>query len=136
MPRRGERKPKAPPEGADDSQVLHAWMQRYLEWLRVQNDSARTVENRQLYLGYCIAWCAERGITRPVEVTRPILERYQRMLFHYHKRSGYPLSSRSQHSRLVLARARWRGSTSTWPTCAPAWLSSPTTARSSSPPTV
>ena len=108
MPRRGERKPKVPPEGADDPQGLHAWMQRYLEWLRVQNYSERTVENRQLYLGYFIAWCAERGIVRPVEVTRPILERYQRMLFHYRKRSGNPLSFRSQHSRLVPVRAYFK----------------------------
>ncbi len=108
MPRRGERKPKAIPEGADDSQGLHAWMQRYLEWLRVQNYSERTVENRYLYLGYFIAWCAERDITRPVEVTRPILERYQRMLFHYRKRNGNPLSFRSQHSRLVPVRAYFK----------------------------
>ena len=108
MPRRGDRKPKAVPEGADDSQGLHAWMQRYLDWLRVQNYSERTVENRQLYLGYFIAWCAERGIARPVEVTRPILERYQRMLFHYRKRSGNPLSFRSQHSRLVPVRAYFK----------------------------
>lgn len=108
MPRRGERKPKATPEGADDSHGLHAWMQRYLEWLRVQNYSERTVENRQLYLGYFIAWCAECGIARPVEVTRPILERYQRMLFHCRKRSGSPLSFRSQHSRLVPVRAYFR----------------------------
>jgi integrase/recombinase XerD len=108
MPRRGERKPKAPPEGAEDSQGLHAWMQRYLEWLRVKNYSERTVENRHLYLGYFIAWCAERGIARPVEVTRPILERYQRMLFHYRKPSGKPLSFRSQHSRLVPVRAYFK----------------------------
>ena len=108
MPRRGERKPRATPEGADDPHGLHAWMQRYLEWLRVQNYSERTVENRELYLGYFLAWCAERGIARPVEVTRPILERYQRMLFHYRKRSGNPLSFRSQHSRLVPVRAYFK----------------------------
>ena len=108
MPRRGERKPKAAPEGADDPHGLHVWMQRYLEWLRVQNYSERTVENRQLYLGYFITWCAERGIARPVEVTRPILERYQRMLFQYRKRSGNPLSFRSQHSRLVPVRAYFK----------------------------
>ena len=108
MPRRGERKPKATPEGASDPQGLHTWMQRYLEWLRVQNYSERTVENRQLYLGYFIGWCAERGIARPVEVTRPILERYQRTLFHYRKPNGNPLSFRSQHSRLVPVRAYFK----------------------------
>jgi len=108
MPRRGERKPKALPEGADDSQGLFAWMTRYLEWLRVQNYSERTVENRQLYLGYFIAWCADRSLTRPVEVTRPILERYQRTLYHYRKPNGQPLSFRSQHTRLVPVRAYFK----------------------------
>ena len=40
-------------------------------------------------------WCAERGLTEPVEVTRPVLERYQRHLFHYRKSDGEPLSFRS-----------------------------------------
>ena len=47
----------------------------------------------------------ERGLTEPVEVTRPVLERYQRHLFHYRKTNGEPLSFASQHARLVaLAR--------------------------------
>jgi len=108
MPRRGERKPKAAPEGAGDPHGLHVWMQRSLEWLRVKNYSERTVENREAYLTAFLAWCQERGITRPADVTRPILERYQRMLFHYRKPSGKPLSFRSQHSRLVPVRAYFK----------------------------
>jgi len=108
MPRRGERKPKARPEGADDVHGLHAWLQRYLEWLRVKNYSERTALNREAYLTAFLAWCHERGITRPADVTRPILERYQRMLFHYRKPSGKPLSFRSQHSRLVPVRAYFK----------------------------
>jgi integrase/recombinase XerD len=42
---------------------------------------------------------------RPSEVTKPIIERYQRFLFHYRKRDGDPLSFRSQHGRLVPIRA-------------------------------
>ncbi|MEW6747668.1 MAG: recombinase XerD, partial [Planctomycetota bacterium] len=61
------------PEGAGDPHGLFAWMQRYLEWLRVKNYSERTVENREAYLLAFLGWCTERGITRPVEVTRPIL---------------------------------------------------------------
>jgi integrase/recombinase XerD len=39
-----------------------------------------------------------------MEITRPILERYQRHLFYYRKKNGEPLSFRSQHSRLVPLR--------------------------------
>ena len=52
--------------------------------------------------------CKERGITEPVEVTRPVLERYQRHLFHYRKKNGEPLSFRSQHARLVPLRVWFR----------------------------
>ena len=49
-----------------------------------------------------------RGIADPVEVTRPILERYQRYLFLYRKKNGEPMSFRSQHSRLVPLRMWFR----------------------------
>jgi integrase/recombinase XerD len=67
--------------------------------------SDRTVGNRRFMLSYLVAWLAERGITRPVEVTRPVLESYQRWLFHYRKANGDPLSFRSQSQRLLAVRA-------------------------------
>ena len=57
---------------------------------------------------YFLAWCAERGLTEPTEITRPVLERYQRHLFHYRKSDGEPLSFRSQHARLVALRSWFR----------------------------
>jgi integrase/recombinase XerD len=67
--------------------------------------SERTVGNRRFMLSYLVAWLAERGITRPAEVTRPVLESYQRWLFHYRKANGDPLSFRSQSQRLLAVRA-------------------------------
>ena len=55
-------------------------MDKFLEWMRMTNYSERTVENRQLYLSYFIIWAEDRGLTRPTEITKPILERYQRYL--------------------------------------------------------
>lgn len=37
------------------------------------------------------AWCEARSIGRPQGVTKPILERYQRHLFHMRKADGKPL---------------------------------------------
>ena len=51
------------------------------------------------------AWLADRGVTQPVEVTRPMLVRYQRHLFHYRKPNGEPLSFRSQNAQLLPVRA-------------------------------
>jgi integrase/recombinase XerD len=80
-------------------------MKRYLEALRIKNYSERTVENRESYLELLIAWCSERGLYRPGEVVKPILEKYQRHLFHMRQRSGKALTFRAQHARLVPVRA-------------------------------
>ena len=58
-----------------------------------------------MYLRYFILWCDERGLTKPQEITKPIIERYQRYLFLYRKKNGEPLSTRSQHVRVVPIRA-------------------------------
>ncbi|MGE3231445.1 MAG: site-specific tyrosine recombinase XerC [Hyphomicrobium sp.] len=91
-----------------DPQGLPAFVARYLEWLRVHNYAEPTVLNRELYLGYFVAWCAERGLTQPREITKPILERYQRALYHLRKANGEPLTFRGQHARLVPIRGFFR----------------------------
>ena len=108
MPRKGARKAKATVGDPSDAEGLYAWMKRYLEALRVKNYSERTVENRESYLSFFIAWCEARSIGRPQEVTKPILERYQRHLFHMRKENGKPLSFRAQHSRLIPIRAYFK----------------------------
>lgn len=77
----------------------------WCEWMGAHGYSPRTIENRQRMLAHLVAWLDERGVTRPVDVTRPMLERYQRWLFHYRKRDGTPLTFRSQSQRLLPVRA-------------------------------
>ena len=91
-----------------DPQGLAAYVARYIEWLKVHNYAAPTVLNRQMYLGYFVGWCAERGLTTPREITKPILERYQRSLYQHRKRNGEPLTFRGQHARLVPIRALFK----------------------------
>jgi integrase/recombinase XerD len=83
-------------------------MREHLRALEVQNYSEFTVRGRAGHIGFFLAWLEERGITEPMEVTRPVLERYQRHLFHYRKTNGEPLSFRSQHARLVPLRMWFR----------------------------
>jgi integrase/recombinase XerD len=97
------RKQKAPP-----AIPLEIMMRDYLQALAIQNYSEQTIDNREFLLRQFIQWCRERGIADPVEVTRPILERYQRYLFLYRKKNGEPMSFRSQHSRLVPLRMWFR----------------------------
>ena len=77
----------------------------FLAWLAERNYSPRTVGNRAELLGQFIDWATERGLTRPQEVTRPILERYQRALYLHRKPDGQPLSVRGQCSHLTALRA-------------------------------
>jgi integrase/recombinase XerD len=88
-----------------DSQGLAAYVLRYLEWLQVHNYAAPTGQNRQSYLGVFVAWCAERGLATPKEITKPILERYQRSLYTHRKANAEPLTFRAQHARLIPVRA-------------------------------
>jgi integrase/recombinase XerD len=80
-------------------------MRQYLEWMAVKNYSDKTAANRHVFITAFIAWAEERGIHRPDEVSRPVLERYQRFLYHYRKANGDPMSFRSQYTRLLALRA-------------------------------
>lgn len=105
MPKKGQRKVKTWPGDMGDAQGFAALAAAYLEALRVLNYSEKTVESRQHHLREFIRWALERSLSRPAEVTKPILERYQRHLYHYRKKNGEPLSFRSQHGCLVPVRA-------------------------------
>ncbi|MBN2381595.1 site-specific tyrosine recombinase XerC [bacterium] len=107
MPKRGQRRKKA--TGALDPAGLTGMAEKFFEWMRITNYSEQTVKNRQNYLGYFITWCEERGLRYPAEITKPIIERYQRYLFHYRKkRDNKALTVRSQHARLVPIRAYFK----------------------------
>jgi integrase/recombinase XerD len=83
---------------------LEWFLREHLESLRVRGYSEFTVRNRQVHIGFFIEWAYEHGLREPIEVTRPVLERYQRYLFFYRKKNGEPLTFRSQHARLVPLR--------------------------------
>lgn len=105
MAKKGQTTPPTVIGPANDPASLYHQMQPFLQWMLEKNYSTNTVANREDYLRYFINWCDERGLTRPTEITRPILERYQRYLFLYRKKDGQPLSNRSQSTRIVPIRA-------------------------------
>jgi integrase/recombinase XerD len=89
---------------AHDPASLYRLMLQYLGWMREKNYSEATVFTRTQYLRYFVLWCDERGLERPTEITRPILERYQRYMFLYRKSNGNPLSAKSQSLRVSALR--------------------------------
>ena len=98
-----KRKPEAAPKTA-----MELLMREHLNALQVRGYSENTVRSRQVYLRFFIEWAYEHGLREPIEVTRPVLERYQRYLFFYRKKNGEPLTFRSQHTRLVPLRVWFR----------------------------
>ena len=87
---------------------MHGLMDEYLAWMQIQNFSADTVETRRVMIGYFLDWCRERGLDTPVEITRPVLERYQRSLYQYRKKNGEPLTFRTQNTRLRALKGWFR----------------------------
>jgi integrase/recombinase XerD len=105
VPKKGVKTERPPIGDINDPDSLYNAMRRFLQWQAEKNYSPKTIENREVYLRYFIQWCDDRGLGQPQEITKPIIERYQRSLFWYRKKDGEPLSTRSQHVRVVPIRA-------------------------------
>lgn len=103
---RPERVAIGDPNNARGFEVLIA---RHLEWRDVHGYSQRARGKHESYLRLLGIWCQERGVSQPVAVTRGMVERYQRYLFHYRRPNGRPLAVRSQLARLtaVLSFFKW-----------------------------
>jgi integrase/recombinase XerD len=90
---------------------LAAWVHEYLRWAEVSRLSATTVGIRERGLARFVTWAHERGLRHPRELTRPILEAYQRYLYLARSQrkgasNGQPLSLRSQEV-LIAALRGW-----------------------------
>jgi len=108
MKRKNKRAPKQPAGDPKDLKGMIALMEQFFEWMRMRNYAEWTVTTRRAQLGRFINWCAARGIAQPTEVTRPIIERFQRFLYHFRRRNGNPLSFQTQNNGIVAVRAWFR----------------------------
>jgi integrase/recombinase XerD len=92
---------------AGDSR-MHALVEHYVAWMAAQNFSPDTLNSSRVCIGYFLDWCRERSIEDVTEITRPVLERYQRSLYYYRKKNGEPLTFRTQATRLRLLKGWFR----------------------------
>jgi integrase/recombinase XerD len=97
MARRGDKKSFV---GESNPDGFAVWTRRLCEHMRVRNYSERTIAGTERALRLFVSWADDRGLERPAEVTKPILEHYQRWLFYYRKSTGKPLTFSSQRERL------------------------------------
>jgi integrase/recombinase XerD len=84
---------------------LRGYQREYEEWSLAAGHSVHTVRTRTMAILRFILWCDERSLSRPQDITRPILERYQRYLYQLRKRNGQPLSVSSQLGLLTPLQA-------------------------------
>ncbi len=93
---------EATPDGFDRSDpfTLASLIDEWFRRLEERAYSPRTVEARKWALRTFLRWAGERDLRRPEQITRPILESYQRWLFHYRKADGKPLGVSTQRDRI------------------------------------
>lgn len=100
---------KHPEVVSRDPHDLAAQLPRFLEWMRDRAYSEETVYEREHRLREFVAWCEERDIRYPSELTTQVLELYQRHLARRPKDDGELLMLQTQHNYLIEVRAfcRW-----------------------------
>ena len=86
--------------------ALTRYQAAFHEWEAVVAYSPRTIEAQRHAIGRFIAWADERGLAKPQDITRPILERYQRHVYHHRKANGQPLTVSAQLG-LILPLQAW-----------------------------
>ena len=96
------------PKTARDGLAAERYIRAYLDHMRALNYADQTVVFKNMALKAFIAWCTERGIARLTEVTRPMLQRYQRHLYHAQSRGGRPMSAGAQFNRLMAVKGFFR----------------------------
>jgi len=80
---------------------FYPYLLKYQEAMQVRGYRATTIRKRDSSLRRFIAWCDERSIAHPNQVTKPILERYQKHLFHYRQENDKALSARTQNQYIT-----------------------------------
>ena len=92
------------PPVAIEHTAFYGYLVAYNDAMAVRGYSGRTLHRRESDIRRFAGWCDERGLTRPQDVTKPILERYQKHLYTYRQASSEPLSAASQNHCLTSIR--------------------------------
>lgn len=87
---------------------MGTFLEEFLGWMRMRNTAAYTQYHRRACVARFIRWASGQGIDDPINVTRPILESYQRYLYCYRQNNGEPLTFSTQYSWLVPVRVWFR----------------------------
>lgn len=84
------------------------YLAKYLDLLRLQKSSRRTVENRALEIRCFIRFLEDRGIADLREVTRKDVDDYQGYLYYWRKPDGTPYTTETQIIKLSAVTCFYR----------------------------
>ncbi len=91
----------AEPVDATDPHSLLAHIGRHLAWLKARGycDDGLWTRRADL-LEFCL-WCVDRGVERPPDLNRTVMDLYQRYLSQRPKKDGSPLTPQTQGKKLT-----------------------------------
>lgn len=106
MPLRAKRKmPRSRTRSESiENHGFYPYYKAYLESLLIKGYTRDTADRREDCLYKFVLWCSHNGIHFPGEVSKPVLDRYQRYLYYYKKRDGEPLAFTSQGNLLSAVK--------------------------------
>jgi len=84
--------------------AFYPYLLKYNSAMQVRGYSPNTLHRRESDIRRFVGWCDDRGIDHPNQVTKPLLESYQRYLFHYRQANEQALSATSQNHYLTSIR--------------------------------
>jgi len=92
-----------------DPHCLIAQIEPHLGWLTARSYAESTVAERRKNLTDFCTWCEERGITRPPDLSRIVIDLYQKHVASFRKKDDTPLSFHTQSLKLlaVAAFCKW-----------------------------
>ncbi len=100
MARKGHRKTTQPLDSVTDRFGWQSLLNAHIAALEVKNFALATIGQRAKYIRWFALWCIERGATKPGDVVKALVERYQRYLYNHRDANGKPMSFPSQHKHL------------------------------------
>ena len=87
----------------------YRYLHAYMDWMSYSGYALGTLRTARHDLRVFVRWCDSRGLSAPTQLSRPVLEQYQRHLHLMRKPDGKPLAASAQLHRLqhMKGLCRW-----------------------------
>ncbi len=87
----------------------YPYLHAYMDWMAYSGYTQATLRTARADLRAFVRWCDSRALAAPNQLSRPVLEQYQRHLFLFRKSDGAPMAVSAQCHRLQHMKGfcRW-----------------------------